>query len=185
LALAADGQAAESARERDLARRLMGPSDGSGDVALERVKTDFEPSRAGARPGEAGAEVASGSQPSVESAMRQARDLYAQARDWDALDRLRVVLLATPYDAAAHLLAGRIHLRNGRLDEAVDALKLSLWSADSAEGHLVLAQAYLDAKDPVGARLEVRQALALNPSSADARQLLDRIERRGANPSDR
>ena len=49
--------------------------------------------------------------------------------------------------AEAHLLLGRIHLRNGRVREAIDAFKISLWSAETAEAHAALGEAYRQAKD--------------------------------------
>jgi len=59
--------------------------------------------------------------------------------------------------------------------EAIDALKISLWSAETADAHVVLAEAYLQAKNPAAARTEAERALALDPASADARRLLDKI----------
>ena len=58
--------------------------------------------------------------------------------------------------------------------EAIDALKISLWSAETAEAHVVLGEAYLQAKDPAAARAEADRALALDPSSAEAKRLRDK-----------
>jgi len=41
--------------------------------------------------------------------------------------------------------------------------------------HAALAQAYLQNKDPDAARIEARRALALDPASAEATDLLGRI----------
>ena len=76
----------------------------------------------------------------------------------------------------AHLLIGRIHLREGRPKEAVDALKISIWSQDTAAAHVALADAYLRLRDKTAARSEVQRALALDPVSDDAKKLLARIE---------
>ena len=80
--------------------------------------------------------------------------------------------------ADAHLLLGRIHLRNGRVQEAIAAFKLALWSAETADVHVALGEAYRQAKDPDAARAEAERALALDPSSADARALLQRLDSR-------
>jgi uncharacterized protein HemY len=79
----------------------------------------------------------------------------------------------SPYLAEAHLLAGRLHLRNGRAREAVDVLKISIWSAETAEAHIVLAQAYLQLREPAAARAEAERALVLVPSSTEARRVLE------------
>ena len=44
---------------------------------------------------------------------------------------LRRAVYLSPYEAQAHLLIGRIHLRGGRPADAVDALKISIWSEDT------------------------------------------------------
>ncbi len=54
---------------------------------------------------------------------------------------------------------------------AVDALKISLWSAETAEAHAV-ADAYLQSKEVEAARPEAARALALDPSSSEAKRLL-------------
>ena len=74
--------------------------------------------------------------------------------------------------AEAHLLVGRIHLRNGRAYEAVDALKISLWSAETVDAHVALGEAYLQTKDDQGAKAEAERALVLAPESAEAKRLL-------------
>ena len=93
---------------------------------------------------------------------------------------LRRAVFLSPYEAEAHLLIGRIHLRAGRPREAVDALKISIWSRDTAAAHVALADAYLRLKDGRGARTDVQKALALDPASAEAKALLASNRRRRA-----
>ena len=59
------------------------------------------------------------------------------------------------------------------------ALKISIWSRDSAAAQTTLADAYLRLKDLPNAKLHAQKALALDPSSAEARALLEKIERGG------
>jgi len=92
----------------------------------------------------------------------------------NALDTARM----QPYFADAHVLLGRIHLRNGRVQEAIAAFKIALWSAETAEVHVALGEAYREAKDPDAARAEAERALALDPASADAKALLKRLDSR-------
>jgi lipopolysaccharide biosynthesis regulator YciM len=105
----------------------------------------------------------------------RARRLFAQENDRDAVAELSRALYLSPYLAEAHLLLGRIHLRNGRLLDAIDALKISVWSADTAEAHVVLGRAYQQAKDLASARAEAERALAVDPASVEAKQLLDML----------
>jgi Tfp pilus assembly protein PilF len=82
-----------------------------------------------------------------------------------------------PYNAATHLLVARIHLRGGRASDAIDALKIALWSAETAEARVVLAQAYLESHDVASAHAEAERALVLDPSSVEAKRILDRAGR--------
>ena len=52
-------------------------------------------------------------------------------------------------------------------------------SRDTAAAHVALAEAYLRLKDVPGARTHVQKALQLDPSSADAKALQERIEKGG------
>ena len=63
-----------------------------------------------------------------------ARRLFQQENDREAIAELDRALYLSPYLADAHLLLGRIHLRNGRVRDAIDALKISLWSARNGRG---------------------------------------------------
>ena len=76
-------------------------------------------------------------------------------------------------------MIGRIHLRGGRPREEIDALKISIWSQDTAAARVALAEAYLLVKDVTSARAEVQRALTLEPGSAQAKQLQERIDRGG------
>ena len=106
----------------------------------------------------------------------RARRLFQQERDREAIAELDRALYLSPYLADGHLLLGRIHLRNGRVHDAIDALKISLWSAPAAEGHTLLAEAYVRVKDAGQARAEAQRALALDPSSVEAKRLLDMLK---------
>jgi tetratricopeptide (TPR) repeat protein len=181
-ALAATGNAAEANREKELARRLSStyadwdkrPAAEAVPKGLERIRTEVE------LPHPRSDEVltTSGQRDQRDLArfyLDRARRLSADESDREAVADLNRALFLSPYDADAHLLLGRIHLRNGRIREAIDALKISLWSAETADAHAVLAAAYADGKDPDSARSEAQKALALDPQSADARRVLDRL----------
>jgi Tfp pilus assembly protein PilF len=51
-----------------------------------------------------------------------------------------------------------------------------LWSNESAEAHVVLGQAYLQLRDAAAARAEAERALALVPTSTEARRILEQAK---------
>ena len=180
--MSAAGHAAEAAREKELARRLSSvyeqwdkrPAAEAVPKGLERVKSDVELPHA-QRVDQA---VTSTEQRDQQELARfyldRGRRLFDHENDREALVELNRALFLSPYEPAAHLLVGRIHLRNGRVHEAMDAFKISLWSHESAEAHVALGEAYLQAKDAAAARAEAERALALDPASADAKKLIER-----------
>ena len=100
------------------------------------------------------------------------RRLFEREEDREAMIELRRAVYLSPYEAQAHLLIGRIYLRAARPQDAVDALKISIWSEDSAPARVALAEAYLKLGNTAAARTEAEKALALDPASADAKRLL-------------
>jgi lipopolysaccharide biosynthesis regulator YciM len=110
--------------------------------------------------------------------LERGRRQFQQENDREAVAEVNRALYLSPYLAEAHLLLGRIHLRNGRLHEAIDSCKIALWSAESAEAHAVLGEAYRQSKDGDAARGEAQRALALAPALAEARELLSRLDAR-------
>lgn len=101
--------------------------------------------------------------------------VYEREADREAIDELRRALFLSPYRAEAHLLLGRLFLRGGRTEDAIEALKIALWSEESVAAHVALAEAYLQADDRTSARAEADRALALDPKSEDALRLKARL----------
>ncbi|MEP7304066.1 MAG: tetratricopeptide repeat protein [Acidobacteriota bacterium] len=182
-ALGAGGSTVEASRERDLARRLSSvyeqwekrPGAEAVPKGLERVKGGVELPHAR----QLETAIANNEQRDQRELARfyldRGRGLFQQENDSEAITQLNRATFLSPYEAEAHLLLGRIHLRNNRVRAAIDAFKISLWSAETAPAHAALAQAYLQNKDPDAARLEAGRALALDPASAEATDLLGRI----------
>jgi len=186
VALHATGNTVESARERDLARRLSSRYEELDRRAAEH-RTAVPPGMERMRLDPEGSWALRADQTIVSSAQReqhelatfhleQGRRLFEREQDREALAELRKAVYLSPYEAQAHLLIGRIHLRGGRPADAVDAFKISIWSEDHAPAHIYLAGAYVKLGDPVNARAEAQRALALDPSSADAKRLLSEIK---------
>ena len=107
--------------------------------------------------------------------LERGRRLFEREQYTEAMSELRRAIYLSPYEAQAHLLIGRIHLRAGRPTEAIDALKISIWSADSVAARVALGDAYLKTGDSAAARREVERALALDPASEEAKRLLGQI----------
>jgi Tfp pilus assembly protein PilF len=181
-ALQSSGSTVEAAREKELARQLSSRYEElerrtAADKlpvpkGLERVRAELD-TDAGVRP----------EQTIVNSAQREQRELatfhldrgrrlYEREEDREAMVELRRAVYLSPYEAQAHLLIGRIHLRGGRPQEAIDALKISIWGEDSAPARVALAEAYLKTNNAAAARAELERALALDPASADAQRML-------------
>ncbi len=182
-ALAAAGNGVEAARERELARRLSSTYDqwekrSPADVVpkgLERIKSAVELPRARRLETALATSEQRDQRELARFYLDRARRLSDQENDREAVDELNRALYLSPYDADTHLLLGRVHLRNGRLREAIDELKMSLWSRETVEAHVALGDAYLRSKDTASARAEADRALALDPRSAEARALAGRI----------
>jgi tetratricopeptide (TPR) repeat protein len=183
-ALDASGNAVEAGRERELAAQL---SSAYADAAakrelprgLARVEQALESWRASSVDQAIATTTQRDQRELAQFHLDRGRRLYEAEQDREAMDELRRAIFLSPYEADAHLLLGRIHLRGGRPAEAVAALKISIWSRDSAAARTALADAYLRLKDLPNAKLHAQKAVALDPSSADARTLLEKIERGG------
>jgi len=185
-ALDATGSTVEGQREKDLARQLSStyadwerrPNASAEPVpkGLERLRDDLDAPRL--------ALVDTALAPTEQKDQKdlaafyadRGRRMYEQQQDVEAIPELKRSLYLLPYQADVHLLLGRIYLRTGRLAEATEALKVSIWSQDSSEAHAVLGEVCLQAKDVGGARAELQKALQLDPKGADAKQLAARLD---------
>jgi tetratricopeptide (TPR) repeat protein len=144
---------------------------------MERVREDPD-SRTGERPEQTIVNTAQKEQRELAAFhLERGRRLYEREEDRESLAELRRTIYLSPYEAEAHLLVGRILLRAGRPDESMDALKISIWSADSAAARIALAEAYLKQQNTAAARTELERALTLDPESAEAKKLLASISK--------
>ena len=184
-ALQATGSEVEAARERDLARQLSSKYEEAErslrdrpevPAGLERLRMDLD-SPSAVRPSLAIANSAQRDQRELASFhLDRGRRLFEREQDREALAELRRAVYLSPYEAAAHLLMGRILLRASRPEDAIDALKISIWSEETAAARIALAEAYIAARNPSAARTELQRALTLDPASSEAKRLLDTIK---------
>lgn len=179
-ALKATNAATEADRERELAQKLSAGYEEERTMSsepvpkrLERICDYLE------RPGAAYADSilsSTGRRDQTELAafhLERGRRFFEREDDRSALTELHRAIYLSPYQADAHLLLGRLHLRAGRTKEAIDALKISLWSEETPAAHVALGEAYLQAKDPAAARKEAERALVLSPGLTAATELLE------------
>ncbi len=178
-ALAGSGAGPEAGRERELARRLSErweaatASDGV-PRGLERVKDRVAP----ARP-RVDALLQAGAQRDQREAaafhLEAARRAFDAGRDPETIREVQRALYLAPYDSSAHLLLGRALARSGLLQEAVDALKIAIWSTETLAAHVALGDVLLRLRDVDGAGRAADRALALDPADADALALAARV----------
>ncbi len=188
-ALESAGSSVEAARERELAGQLSSRyAEGSRRSGaetlprgLERVRQDLE-SRRDATVEQIVNTTQRDQRDVAQFHLDRGRRLFDREQDREAMTELRRAVFLSPYEADAHLLIGRIHLRAGRPREAVDALKISIWSRDGAPARVALAQAYLQLKDTNAARTELQRALAIDPGSTEAKQVQAKLDRGGTRP---
>ena len=184
VALAAAGSATEAAREKDLAKRLSSMYDDweartpSVPRGLERVRMDLGLPDLLRVENVIGAAGQRDQRQLAAFHLDAARRAYETGRDAQAISELQRAVYLSPYDNEAHLLLGRIYLRGGRLPDAIDALKISIWSSETAAARLTLADVYVKAGRLDEARAELRALLARDAANAEARQRLDNLSGR-------
>ena len=185
--LAGAGKTVEAHREFELARLLGTSAEITGSApsskvppGLERTEDDLE-GTAGRR---AEAVIANPAQRDQQDTAKfhltRGRRLFEERKDREALDELRRAIYLAPYEDEPHLLAGRVYLRAGRLNEAIDEFKVAIWCRETAQARLALGEALFEAGEKDAARREVERALVLDPQSAAARELLKKISGQGA-----
>ena len=182
VALAATGASVEAAREKELAGLLSEEhAELEKQAALEKLPVPKGLERLREDPTLRDSQRSD--QSIVDSAQREQRSLavfhldrgrrlFEREEDREAMAELRRAVYLSPYEAEAHRLIGRIHLRSGRAGDAVNALKISIWSEETAAARLALAEAYIKLQNTAAARTELQRVLVLDPGSTDAKRLL-------------
>ena len=185
VALRRADSAVEAGRERDLAKRLSSEYDAwesrQGAAAteapggLERLMIDLD-TPAASRVEDA--ILIAGQRDQRELAgfhLDAGRRAFQAGRDEEAIAELERTTYLSPYQGEAHLLLGRVYLRGRRLDDAIAAFKISIWSQDTATARMALVEAYVAAGDASAARLELQAILSREPAHAEARRVLEQM----------
>jgi len=184
VALQMSGSAAESGRELDLARRLSSEyadwektrrAPNTVPSGLERLRTELSVPAFRRVESEISAAGQRSQQELVAFYLDAGRRAYLAERDDDAIASLRRAVYLSPYDAEAHLLLGRVYLRGGRHQDAIEQFTISVWSRDTVNVRLALAEAYIQTQNFPAARDELRIVLTREPTNPDGRRLLARV----------
>jgi len=189
LALERAGKKPEADQEREEAKEAFGPNglpaialDAKNETVtkLQRIKTELDVTslraEAETAPATNSAQVATTANDTPAARIRRGRQELALGHIDVAEREFRSVLDADPANAAAHRGLGEIDHRQGKLDDAIKELQVSLDARDSAEVRTMLAKIYLEQRKPDLARAEVEKALKLAPNYAEAKQLLEHLQ---------
>jgi Tfp pilus assembly protein PilF len=183
------GKKTEAEQERGLAAEAFGDKglptlrlDGKADSLnkFERVKSELDTTALRLDLQEQHAVTATSSTPSNNEPAQHIRigRQELNAGRFDAAEQeFRAALKYDPNNATAHRELADIYRRRGKLDDAVAELKLSLAARDSATVRIVLARIYLEQKKTDLARAEVEKAVKLAPNYAEAKELLEHLDR--------
>jgi tetratricopeptide (TPR) repeat protein len=194
LSLEKAGKTAEAEQERDTAAETFGPDalpvvrldakpDAKKDTLgrLERVQSEMDTTAlrleivsAGDSANAAAATVAADT---PASHIRRGRQELSAGRVDAAETEFRAALAADAGNASAHNGLAEVYRRRGKLDDSAKELRASLEIRDSAMVRTTLARVYLEQKKPDLARAEVERALKLAPKYADAKELLEHLQK--------
>lgn len=189
LSLEKAGKKTEADQERVSANETFGP-DGLPSLHLDaknetlmrltRIKTELDVTalRAEIESAEAPANRAASeaANDTPVSRLRRGRQELAAGHVEAAEKEFRDVLAADPGSAAAHHGLAEIDRRQGKMDDAVKELQISLEARDSAVVRTMLAKIYLEQKKLDLARAEVEKALKLAPNYTEAKELLEHLQ---------
>ena len=179
--LASTGRNVEAQRELELARLLgtrletLDPAPSAKIPAgLERLPDDLD-LRTAPRADDVLAAAQQDQRDTAAFHLSRARELVAGGRDREATGELRRAVYLAPYEDEPHLLLGAILVRAGRMSDAIDEFTVAIWCRDSAAARIALGNVLLDTGDRDGARKQADRAIALAPTSPEARELIKRI----------
>jgi tetratricopeptide (TPR) repeat protein/TolB-like protein len=188
-ALEKAGKQEEADQERNAALETFGPNglttthlDAKSDslTHFERVTTEIDPETLRFEMESAEARAATGgpldARDTPATHLRRARQELSGGQLDAAEHEYHVTLATDKGNASAHLGLGEIARRQGKLDDAVKELQLSLEARDSAVVRTTLARIYLEQKKTELARAEVERALKLAPNYTEAKQLLEHLQ---------
>jgi tetratricopeptide (TPR) repeat protein len=194
LSLEKAGNKTEADQERDTAAETFGPDalpvvrlDAKPDARketlghLERVRTEMDTTAlrleivSAGDSANAAASAASADTPA--SHLRRGRQELSAGRVDPAEVEFRAALAADAGSASAHNGLAEVYRRRAKLDDSAKELQDSLAIRDSAAVRTTLARLYLEQKKPDLALAEVQRALKIAPKYAQAKELLEHLQK--------
>lgn len=122
--------------------------------------------------------VAQKSVSETDNLLSQARKLYQEGSNDEAMSILRRILASEPMSAESYLLLGMIHLRQGEIDQATSSLKTALfWDNRLIQANVNLGKIYLQKGDCLQAQNYSRLSIELAPEDEEAMGLQRQVER--------
>ncbi len=190
LSLEKAGNKTDADEERETAAEAFGP-DGLPVIRLdakkdalahfERIRTELDTTAlrleivASGDSANTTTSVASADTPAAH--IRRGRQELSAGRVDVAENEFRAALSTDGASASAHNGLAEVFRRRGKLDDSAKELQASLEIRDSAPVRTTLARLYLEQKKLDLARTEVERALKLAPNYADAKELLQHLQK--------
>jgi tetratricopeptide (TPR) repeat protein len=188
-ALEKAGKKTEAEEERETAAETFGPdalppvhvdAKKEGVAKLERVKAELDTTALRLEIAAGGNAVNAATAASADTPaahVRRGRQELSAGRVDTAETEFRAALAGDASSTAAHNGLAEVYRRRGKLDESAKELQASLAIQDSAVARTTLARIYLEQKKTDQARAEVEKALKLAPKYADAKELMQRLQK--------
>lgn len=108
----------------------------------------------------------------------QAKELYSQGKDEEALAVVLRVLADEPMNAESYLLIGKLHLRRGDIDQALSAFKTAVfWDNRLIEAHVLIGTIHVSKGDCLQAKNYAASAMEIDSDNSEAISLLRAAER--------
>jgi tetratricopeptide (TPR) repeat protein len=189
LSLEKAGKKAEADEERETAKETFGPNalptiqlDAKKDplTRLERVRMEMDTTALQLEivsTGDSATAVAAAASDTPAARNRRGRQELSAGRVDAAEKEFRAALAADAGSASAHNGLAEVYRRRGKLDDSARELQASLAIRDSAAVRTTLARVYLEQKKLDLARAEAERALKLAPKYADAKELLEHLQK--------
>jgi cytochrome c-type biogenesis protein CcmH/NrfG/TolB-like protein len=112
--------------------------------------------------------------------LAQAKQLYKDGRDDEAMAILRKVLNSEPMSSEAYLMLGKIHLRRTDMEQATSSLKTSLfWDNSQIDSYILLTRIFVEKKDCLTAKNYAEAANKIDGENQEVIGLQRLVERCG------
>jgi tetratricopeptide (TPR) repeat protein len=114
----------------------------------------------------------------TDTLLAQARTLYKNGNDDEAMAVLRRVLAGEPMNAESYLILGQIHLRRGDIDQATSSFKTAIfWDNRLVGAHVSLGKIFIEKNDCLQAKTYAASASEIAPENQDVIALQRQTER--------